>query len=220
MVKLYSGDSTHEAQYINFPDPYPLWEYKFAAGLGITKLPTQIVEEEINTSPIVYGSFRISLPLNFSGSVYFATNYISNIGTLGLDFAPITSPIVLSIGARSSIWFGHVEMESIRLKSYGLIFKPLVSAGINFGDLLFTGSFEVQYSTMKTYSEDALLATFKQPNSGYILRFTLEQPLYNNHWVLLGLGLNYSNFYYQSWISYSAIKSYLLYPEIYFGFII
>lgn len=209
-----------EVEYINFPRAYEAWDYKFLAGVGITRLPTNIVEEEINTSPVLFGSFRLDIPWDISAELYLASNYISNIGTLSLQLNLINSYVSFAPGIRGSMWFGHLEMESIKLKSYGMLVKPYISIGIDFGDILFTGTFEVQFSNMYTFSEDSLLARFNQPRSSYTLRFTLEQPLFRNNWVLLGLGLNYATFYYQSWLSYSALRQYLLYPEMYFGFIL
>ncbi len=215
----FAGEG-HASPYFNFPKSYETWDYKFLAGIGITKLPTNIVEEEINTSPVAFADFRLDLPWNFTTDLYIATNYISNIGTLSIQANLINSFVSFSPGIRGSMWFGHVEMESIKLKSYGMLIKPFVSAGIDFGDVMLTGTLEMQFGNMYTYSEDSLLAKFSQPRSGYTLRFTLEQPLFGNTWVLLGLGLNYATFYYQSWLSYSAIRQYLFYPEIYFGFIL
>jgi hypothetical protein len=207
-------------EYIIFPKAYETWNFSFLTGVGITKLPTNIVEEEINTSPVLFGSARLDLPWNFSSRIYFASNYISNIGTLSVQLNMLNSFISIAPGIEGSMWFGHVEMESIKLKSNGIQVKPYVSAGIDFGDILLTGSLEMQFGSMTTYSEDSLLARFNQPRSCYTLRFTLEQPLWGDQWVLLGLGLNYATFYYQSWLSYSAIRQYLFYPEIYFGFIL
>lgn len=213
------SDSTVQ-KYVNFPMANETWNINFLAGVGITKLPTNIVEEEINTSPVLFGSVRLDLPWNFSSRLYFASNYISNIGTLSVQLNMLNSFISIAPGIEGSMWFGHVEMESIKLKSNGIQVKPYVSAGIDFGDILLTGTLEMQFGSMTTYSEDILLANFNQPRSCYTLRFSLEQPLWKDQWVLLGLGLNYATFYYQSWLSYSAIRQYLFYPEIYFGFIL
>lgn len=217
--KAFAGDG-QPPKYFNYPKSYETWDYRFLAGIGITKLPTNIVEEEINTSPVAFADFRLDLPWNFTTDLYMATNYISNIGTLSIQANLINSFVSVAPGIRGSMWFGHVEMESIKLKSYGMLIKPYVSAGIDFGDVMLTGTLEIQFANMYTFSEDSLLARFNQPRSNYTLRFTLEQPLFGNTWVLLGLGLNYATFYYQSWLSYSAIRQYLFYPEVYFGFIL
>ena len=220
-IYLFAGtDSVQVPAYFNFPKAYNNWEYKFLAGISLTKLPTNIVEEEINTSPVAFADFRLGLPLNTDFNIYFASNYISTIGTLGLQYSILNGSVSASIGAKGSMWFGHLDIESIKLKSYGFIIKPQVNLGIDFGDFLLTTSFDVQFNQMYTYAEDSLIAKFNMPKSGYTLKFTIEQPFYHKQWLLLGVGLNYATFYYQSWLSYSAIKQYLLYPEISIGFIL
>lgn len=216
-----SAEKVNENNFIYYPQAYNSFELNFAAGLSLTKLPTQIVEEEINSSPSIFLNSRLGLPLNFSIGFYFATNYISNIGTVSLQFNLDLGELNLAIGGSGSMWFGHVEMESIKLKSYGFLWKPLISLGFHVSkDVLLTSSLELQYGYMKTFSDDSLLAFFKQPNSNFVYRITVEQPLWNDNWVIWGVGLNFTNFYYQSWLSYNAIKDYLLYPEFYFGFIL
>ncbi len=216
-----SAYNEEENKYIYFPKAFNTFELKFAMGLSLTKLPTQIVEEEINSSPSLFFNSRLGLPLNLSLGMDLATNYISNIGTISLDYRLDLDYIYLSAGVNGSMWFGHVEFESIKLKSYGLLYNPIISVGINLdNEILLTTSIETQSGIMSTFSDDSLLATFKQPNSNFIFRISLEQPLWNDNWVCIGVKFNFASFYYQSWLSYSAIKDYLLYPEFYFGFIL
>ena len=73
---------------------------------------------------------------------------------------------------------------------------------------------------MKTQSEDVLLGEFYRPLSAYCLNFSIEQPLWNDHWVLIQIKLNYAKFFYQSWLAYSTVDEYLLYPQFSFGFIL
>lgn len=209
-----------KTNYLYFPRAKNPWETRFLIGLSITKLPTPIVEEEINTAPKLSANFRMGLPLNFSLNLNMSSNYLSNMGTGGLQFHLINGDIAFSFGANMSVWFGHVDFESIKLKSWGYMAKPYVSAGLDLGEVLLTGSAELQWGKMLTYSEDKLLAEFNQPNSAYIIRLVAEQPLWKDRWFQLGIGLHYATFYYESWLSYSAIKEYLLYPEFYMGFIL
>ncbi|PKL84524.1 MAG: hypothetical protein CVV22_12535 [Ignavibacteriae bacterium HGW-Ignavibacteriae-1] len=215
---LYSEESEQGNLCFYLPKTNKPWKLSFNTGLSLTKLPTHIVEEEIDVSPLVFANAKLGLPWNVTAGIYFATNYISNIGTISLMYHINSGDFYLAAGCNGSMWFGHLEMESIRLKSYGVLIKPAFSAGYDFGDITLSSTFEVQYGFMKTFSDDALLGNFKQPRSGYTLKVYVEQPLWNENWVVLGVGLNYSTFYYQSWLTYSAVKNFLLYPEFIFGF--
>lgn len=215
---LHSDEPEQVSRCFYLPKAIKPLDIGINAGLSLTKLPTQIVEEEIDVSPVVFANAKFGLPWNVSAGLYFATNYISNIGTVSLLYHLNSGGLYLAAGCGGSMWFGHLEMETIRLKSYGVLVKPIVTAGYDFGDIALSSSIEVQYGFMNTFSDDALLANFKQPRSGYTLKIFVEQPLWNNNWVVLGVGLNYATFYYQSWLTYSAVKNYLLYPEFIFGF--
>jgi len=118
------------------------------------------------------------------------------------------------------MWFGHLEMEGIRLKSYGWIINPTIYYGYDFQDFLLSCEIESQHSRMFTYSEDEYLGTLKDPAAGIGIKFNLEQPLWNDNCVSISLKLNYSKFYYQSWLAFNTIDEFLFYPELIFGFVL
>jgi hypothetical protein len=206
-------------RYYFFPKAYKKYKYSFNTGISITRLPTEVVEEEINTSPVLNGNFRLGLPWKFSMDFKFSTNYVSNLGGLTIYRSFINKKFSFAIGSNTSIWFGHLEMQTIKLKSYGLIYSPLILAGYDFKKFLITLEAEINYGFMKTFSNDELLGKFNQPRSLYAVKVAIEQPLWNNHSVILSVKSNYARFYYQSWLSYSTIKDYLYYPEFSFAFI-
>jgi hypothetical protein len=207
-------------KYIYYPGAFQKWDYRFMVGLSASKLPTAVVEEEISVSPMLMMNFRLGMPADMSFNFQLNSNYISTHGILGYQWALLKGRTPISIGAKAAAWMGHLELEAIRLKSWGMIISPYVSFGIDFDKFLLSAEFETQHSFMYTYSEEVLLGTIRNPQSGYGLRFTLEQPLWNDNWVLLSLKLNYAKFYYQSWLSFTTIDEYFLYPELIFGFVL
>ena len=214
-----SQDIVKPKPYIFFPGAYQKWEYKISGGLSLTRLPNEIVEEEINTLPMLNADFRMGLPLKIMLHSKINTNYISNMFSLALQKNIIDKKFALAVGANSSFWFGQLYQEVIRLNAFGFIINPYIVGGVHFDDIYLSLKLENQYGTMRTFSEGVPLGKSNQPNSAYSFQFTIEQPLWNNHWVALGLKLNYAKFNYQSWLTYSAIDQYLLYPEYSFTFI-
>lgn len=204
---------------ISFPGSYQKWDYKFSAGLSITRVPLEITEEEINTSPMLNANFRIGLPKKFALQAKLNTNYISNMISVDIQKNLIDKKAVFGLGVNTSFWFGHLYQEVIKLNASGFIFNPYIIGGYKFKDFYLTVKLENQFSTMRTFSEDATLGKSSQPNSAYSFQFIVEQPLWNNNWVSLGVKLNYAKFYYQAWLTYTAIDEYLLYPEYSFSFI-
>lgn len=206
--------------YIFFPKPFKPLDYSFHVGIGITKIPMQVVEEEISYSPMPLVDFRLGLPFDLSLYLKANSNYISNHGSVGLQWSDSIGNIFYSLGANTSAWFGHLQLDAIKLYTWGLIFSPNVSIGIDFGSLLFSTQLETQHHIFWTYAEKEFLGKLKKFDGGFAVRFCAEQPLWNQHWVALTLKLNYAKFNYQSWISYTTVDEYLFYPEFIFGFIL
>lgn len=207
-------------QFLFYPKAFNCWQAKFIAGISVSNLPTSIVEEEISYSPMLIGNFRLGLPAGISLVLQMNSNYIATHGYLHLFYCFPIGKFNLAAGAKYSNWFGHLELDAIRLKSWGFILSPVISAGIDFDKFLVSAEFESQHSRLYTYSEDILLGIVSKPLAGFALRLAVEQPFWNDNWAILGIKLNYSKFYYQSWLSYSATDEFFLYPEIIFGFIL
>jgi hypothetical protein len=216
---IFAQNGVHHKPYIFFPGTYQKWEYKMSAGISLTRLPNEIIEEEINTLPMLNADFKIGLPLKFILHSKINANYISNMFSLAFQKSIIDRKIALSVGANTSYWFGQLYQDVIQLKASGFILNPYIIGGIHINDIYLSLKLENQYSTMRTYSEDAPLGRSFQPNSAYSFQFSIEQPLWNNNWVALGVKFNYAKFYYQAWLTYTAIDEYLLYPEYSFTFI-
>jgi hypothetical protein len=139
--------------------------------------------------------------------------------SLSVQKSIIDKKIAIAVGVNTSYWFGQLYQYVIRLKAFGAIANPYIAGGVHFKDIYLSLKLENQFSIMKTASEDEMLGRSAQPNSAYAVQFIIEQPLWKNNWVALGVKLNYSKFYYQAWLTYTAIDEYLLYPEYSFTFI-
>jgi hypothetical protein len=196
----------------------PLWNIDYYAGLNLCHLPLVIVEEEISQSPMLCLGARIGLPYRFNFSLGFQSNYIANYGLTELYWSALDSRLNLEIGGKFAIWFGHLEMESIHLKTMGWALYPTIKLGYSFDKATLTADFETQFNRMFTYSEEQYLGRIKNLYSGIGARLTLESPLWNDNVVALSFKMNYTKFFYQAWLSYNTIDEYLLYPEIMFAF--
>ena len=216
---IHAQDIVPHKPYIFFPGAYQKWEYKISTGISLTRLPNEIIEEEINTLPTLNADFKIGLPLKFILHSSINTNYISNRLSLDIQKNIIDKKFAFAIGVNSSYWFGQLYLDAIKLKAFGFIFNPYITTGFHFDDIYISLKIENQFAVMKTSSEDVMLGRSTQPNSAYSFHFSIEQPLWNNNWVALGVKFNYAKFNYQAWLTYTAIDEYLFYPEYSFTFI-
>lgn len=189
-------------------------------GLSVTRLPYVVVEEEISHLPMIISNFRVGLPYNFSFSAQFNTNYFTNFGSGGLNWSIINNRFSFNLGGRICIWHGQMDLDNINLRAWGLIFNPNIALGYDFKKFLFSLELEAQYSKFSTYTDGVFIGTIDEPKSGFAFKINIEQPLWNDHWIDLSLKLNYTRFYYQSWLTFSTIKEFLFYPEFTIGFIL
>jgi hypothetical protein len=206
--------------YIHYPKAKMQWGYQLGAGLTLTKLPTEIVEEEINQSPMVNFSCRFDTPSKFWFYTKFKTNYLANYFVFGVNYTFINNNWSVSFGNDLALWFGHVEFSLFSLKARGLITYPNLAIGADFDDYFLSLKAEIQYSVTMTNVDGAYFGEIKENRPGVGLTFTVEQPLWDDNWVILGARLNYTTFYYQAWLSYSTLDEYLLYPELIFNFML
>ena len=212
--------SPYKDDYFYYPKSIKPWESVFYVGLSLTRLPSVVVEEEISQSPMLYIGYRLGLPWNLSSYWHFNSNYISNYGNSCLYWSYSLGRHTLAVGGKIAMWFGHLQMDAIHLKSYGWIINPTILYGIEFKDFVLSAEFETQHSRMFTFSEDEYLGTLKYPTAGYAVKFNIEQPLWKKNCVSLSVKFNYAKFYYQSWLTFNTLDEYLFYPEIHFGFIL
>lgn len=203
-----------------YPKTDSLWHFRFISELSATALPKIVVEEEISYSPIIGFGMDIKSPYHISSSLGFYSNYFSNYGIASLKWHPINSKFSLSIGSKVAVWFGHLELDAVHLKSWGVLLYPTITVGYDFNKFLITADFESQHSNMHTFSEDDYLGTIKTFDAGFGAKLSLEQPFCGSSSVILSAKINYAKFYYQSWLSYSTLDEYLFYPEFIISYII
>jgi len=216
---IEAQDSVLKKDYFYFPGSYKTWSHKYCAGISLMRLPNEIIEEEISSLPMINCDFALGLPKKFLLKAQLSTNYISNRLSVAIQKSIFDKKFALAIGVNTSLWYGQLNQEVIHLRAFGVVFNPYIVGGIHFKDYYLSLKLDNQYGFMRTFSDKAMLGKSSMPNSAYSVQFAVEQPLWNNHWVALGVKLNYATFQYQSWLVYSALNQHLLYPEYSFTFL-
>jgi hypothetical protein len=203
-----------------YPKPYDKWNYSFLTGISVAKLPVIISENEVSHAPLLWLDFRMGLPYDISSGIELKSNYISNLAAISFGWTFSLHPFCFQVGGKVSGWYGQLSMDSEKFSSLGWILSPFIKSGMQFNEIYATLSLETLHSRYYTYSENEFLGIVRDPRAGIAVQLSVEQPLWHDNYVLLGVKFTYSKFFYQSWLSYSTIDDYLIYPEIMFGFIL
>ena len=100
----------------------------------------------------------------------------------------------------------------------GIFDYPAISIGYNYNDILFTFKTDVSLMTLLSRkvgntqvedSKDRLVSTSSM--------LAIEQPFINGINVLIAFKINYSKYYYQSWLAFVTTKNWILIPEFHVG---
>jgi hypothetical protein len=148
------------------------------------------------------------------------SNYISNYAAINIGWSYSLDPVYVQLGGKVALWYGHLSMDSESFSSNGWILSPFINVGMQFNEIYGSILLESIHSRYYTYSENEFLGIVRDPKAGLSIQLSLEQPLWNDNYVMLAAKFTYSKFFYQSWLSYSTIDDYLIYPEIIFGFLL
>lgn len=218
-IKAEKGDNV--SSFLYFPKAYKNFDYNFGIGLNLTRLPQEVVEEEINQSPVLNFDARLGIPANLSLLANFHSNYIVNSGSLGLQWTLISNDFSFAVGLEYQLWFGHVDFRAIQMKNNGFTYYPFILFGKKFEDFIVSLRADAQFSRVITHDgEDNFLSDRTDNQAGYSIELSIEQPLWKDNWAAISVKINYARFYYQSWLSFNTLNEYLIYPEFSFMLIL
>ncbi|MCX6155290.1 MAG: hypothetical protein NT007_14135 [Candidatus Kapabacteria bacterium] len=204
--------------YISFPKPYKEHEFNQSIGVSVTVLPRSVFEDAYSQLPMIYYKARYGLPYNFSANGRFNTVIFTNQASIGLMWSYNFNDYYIAAAYEWGQWFGFMESEGLSIKSRGSLNYPSISLGHQFDKVRLTLKGELMIQTQKTAVDGLAIGQSFNGISGYAISAIIEQPLWKNHTVLGEIKLNFNKFHYQTWLSYSTFNSFILYPEIIFGF--
>ena len=214
-------DATASPPHIYYPAPLSLWEWQRSAGLTLSTLPKEIVEEELNQSPALDLNSRLGLPWGFSTDVRLMVQVLTNHIAVGSKWSHAFGRFAFSIGDDVAWWFGFLTIEGFNNSANGWLNYPNLTLGYDFGRFRISVRAELLLVlSYVSYAGDNLVASDKNGFGGFSTSVTIEQPFWKNTHVTLGFKASYLRYFYQSWFTYETFKRYLFIPELSVGFIL
>ena len=198
-----------------------LWEWQWSAGLSLSTLPKEIVEEELNQSPALDINSRLGLPWGFSADVRLLIQVLTNHIAVGGKWSHAFGPLSLSLGDDAAWWFGFLTIEGFDNSANGWLNYPNITVGYDFGRFRLSVRGELLLVlSYASYAGTNLLASDKNGFGGFSASVIIEQPFWKNTHVTLGFKASYLRYFYQSWFAYETFNRYLFVPELSVGFIL
>lgn len=204
---------------IYYPKENEKFEFNYSFGLGITKIPMEVVEEEFNHFPTFIMDTRLNLKGNFSLKSKFEMNYVTDALDIEIAYSNSIFGTNYSISAKGNTWIGNLDYDVFDVNATGLVVSPIFRIGKEFNRNYYTLEFELQQNWMWTRSDNIELGRILNQFNGYSLAFITEQEITKSLRLMYQFRLGVLKYSYHSWIAYSFIDEYLLYPEINFGII-
>ncbi len=207
--------------YVFFPAPKDPGSLDVALGLRILTVPRDIAEEELNRAPSLDLRAVMGLPLNFNVNGRVVTQYVTNYFRTGISWSRSFGRFSLAVGDDAAFWFGFVDFEGFDNRMSGWVNYPNVSAGYDFGDVRLTTIGEFIYLiSQRSFAGDNEISLKKSTGAGGALSIVLEQPLWHETLVYLGVRLTWTKFHYQTWFAFSTFDRKLLFSELMFGILL
>lgn len=187
--------------------------------LVTAKLPEDVIEsDDLFRAPL--GVYRIKMGYlnNFTVNASAVTNVVANEISAGTQFNYEFNRLGISAGADAAYWFGFLNIEGFKTTTEGFSFYPSLSIGYTFPNFSVTFKSELLYILKQSTRHGEIKSENSYKTfSGYSFAFFIEQPLWDSHFVAVGIKGNFVKFYFPLWAALSKFDRFFYIPEFIFS---
>jgi hypothetical protein len=198
-------------------------EFRHIVGVSTAILPEDFIEEASDylIAPLFGYSVLYGLPSNFLLDGNIRTNIITFQFSAGAKWSYSYNKFSLALGYDIAYVFGQLKKFGFNSKINSWINYPNLTIGYEFNKTAVSLMAEAIIITSLTeYADDVEISNETNQYSGMIFSAFLEQPLWKDHYLSIGLKLHFTNFYYPSWAAYSTFDRYYWIPEFNVGLVL
>ncbi len=218
-ANVHAQDGAQPA--IVHPRPLAPGRLAMSAGFTLLTVPRDISEEELNIAPALNLQAVLGLPWQFGITARASIQYVTNDFQAGLRWSHTLGPFSAGVGYELAWWFGFMNIDGFDNRMNGIMHHPYAAVGTSVEDVDVTLKCEaIIVTSLHSYAGENAVAKPKNSLAGGALTFMLEQPLWDDVRVMLGLRLAWTQFFHQTWFVFSTFDRRLLFPELVFGFIL
>jgi hypothetical protein len=219
---LLAQESATGFKYYLYPRTLPSGKISHFVGLALAKLPEDVIEtDDVIRAPLFSYHIRYGLPKNFLLEGSLTTNIITFHFALGAKWGYGLDRLRLSLGYDVAYWFGRLEQFGFDTRIRGWINYPNVLVGYDFGSFSITMTGELILIMSQT-EENGEIEVSSDYNhfAGGAVGFFVEQPLWKDNILLIGVKANFTDFYYPQWAAFSTFERKFFIPEVFVGLVL
>jgi hypothetical protein len=216
---LYSQSTIRENSFF-YPHSLNNNEIIQTAGLASAKLPEDVVEtDDVFRAPLFSYRIKYGLPVNTLAEGSFETNFITFHFAAGGKWNHEFGKFSLSAGSDIAFWFGRLKQFGFDTKIDGWNLYPNLSFGYAFERFSVSIKSELLIIlAQSTRNGDTKTENIYDTFSGYSFGVYIEQPLWKDNFVVIGIKSNFTKFYYPLWSAFSTFDRFFYIPEFVFSF--
>jgi hypothetical protein len=204
-----------------YPSQMQVKEYKQEISLLLAKLPEESIEE-VSTliyAPLFVYNAKYGLPSGFNLNGNISTNIITFQLRAGAQWKYKINNITISPYFDGAFWYGRLKNFGFNSTAQGWQSYPGIALGLEFEKFTLTAKGEFNFMlSMRQSADDMETSSDKNIVNGFLFSLMIEQPLWKDHFVTIGINLNYTKIYWPSWPVFSSWNRYLFIPEALIGF--
>ena len=227
MPLIFLG-SVSNAQQLNFNDNTFFYPHAFSSGqivsslgIALAKLPEDVVEtDDVFRAPLFSYRLKYGLPKNFLAEGSVETNIVTFNFMLGPKWNYEIDKFGFSLGTDLSYYFGKLEQFGFDTKFNGWALYPNVSAGYQFEKFTISLKSELVFNLAEqSKNGESEIKNDLDFFNGWTIGFYIEQPLWKENYIVLGVRSTFLKFYYPMWAAFSTFDRAFYIPEATFTFI-
>jgi hypothetical protein len=218
----FSQTTTPGAQSFIFPERIRPGQIKSVVSLSMSSLPEDVIEtDDLFYAPLFAYYFRVGIPANFLVEASLNSNFVTYHISLGTKWTYALEKFSFAPGYDVAFWFGGLRQFGFDSRVRGWIHYPNLTLGYEFKT--FTASVKgelILVTFLRELQDDLEIARGRNFYSGFAITTAIEQPLWSDNFLLLGLKINYTKFYYPQWATFSRFNRFFFIPELLIGFVL
>lgn len=195
-------------------------KYIHTAGIKSANLPEDIIESDDDyRAPLIFYDFKFGLLNEFSLDGGIETNFITVQFKFGPKWSQELGKFTFAVGGYAAHYLGAFNQFDFKTKINGWIVYPNLTIGYEFPRF----SVSLESELILAIDQSTKIGDIETVNdvktiSGFSVTAYLEQPLWKDNFLVIGLKAYFTKFYHPIWISFSTFDRLYFIPEAIFSF--
>ena len=198
-------------------------EYKHEFSIILAKLPEDQVEAVSSWiyAPLFTYHAKYGLPYGFNLNGSVSSNIITFQFRAGPQWGYDFGDITLSLKPDIAYLFGQLNKFGFKSKVNAWNGYLTLLLGIEFEKFTLTLTAGIErILSIRQIADDIETSNTKNLLAGYYFTIMVEQPLWKDNFMTLGVRFNYSRFYWPAWAVFPTWDRFNFLPEVVVGFVL